>query len=169
MPPAMKPIATVMPDQSIRWPDGHAPALSRVFAQNAMEIAAAPERIWSLLIDCKAWSSWYRHCSDVSILRSGPLLGPHSKFRFKTLGFYFEPEIDTFEPSRMLVWSAKGPAGTSGAHAWYIEPMQDGCRVVTEEAQKGLLLFFIGARTRNTLLNSHQEWLRALKVLAESR
>jgi hypothetical protein len=60
-------------------------------------------------------------------------------------------------------------AGTSGAHAWYIEPTPGGCHVVTEEAQRGLLLLFIGARTRATLLNSHQEWLRALKALAEAR
>jgi hypothetical protein len=65
----------------------------------------------------------------------------------------------------MLIWAAKGPAGTSGAHAWYIEPTPGGCHVVTEEAQRGLLLFFIGGRTRGTLLNSHQEWLRALKAL----
>jgi hypothetical protein len=30
-----------------------------------------------------------------------------------------------------------------------------------------LLLAFIGGRTRRTLLTSHEEWLRALKVLAE--
>jgi hypothetical protein len=71
----------------------------------------------------------------------------------------------TFRPNQMLIWAAKGPAGTSGAHAWYIEPTPGGCHVVTEEAQRGLLLFFIGGRTRGTLLNSHQEWLRALKAL----
>jgi hypothetical protein len=69
----------------------------------------------------------------------------------------------------MLVWSAIGPAGTSGAHAWYIEPTSGGCRVITEEAQRGLLLLFIGARTRGTLLASHEEWLRALKALAEAK
>jgi hypothetical protein len=163
------PAATFISDQSIVWPEGHSPNSSRVFAQNIIEIAAAPETIWSLLIDCKAWPGWYKHCSDVSILCGGPLLGPDSKFRFKTLGFYFEPEINRFEPSRMLVWSARGPAGTSGAHAWYIKPTPGGCRVVTAEAQKGLLLFFIGRRTRSTLLNSHQEWLLALKELAETR
>ncbi len=95
----------------------------------------------------------------------GPLLDANSKFRFKTLRFYFEPEIVTFKPNRMLIWSAKGPAGTSGAHAWYIESTPGGCRVITEEAQRGLLLFFLRSRTRGTLLTSHQEWLRALKEL----
>ena len=158
-----------IPDSRIIWPPEHSPASSLVFAQNTIEIAATPDTIWTLLIDCIDWPLWYKHCSDVSVLRGGPLLSAKSKFRFKTLRFYFEPEIDTFEPSRMLVWSAKGPAGTSGAHAWYIEPTPGGCRVITEEAQRGLLLFFLGARTRGVLLASHQEWLRALKELAEAR
>ena len=156
------------PDSRILWPPQHSPATSKVFAQNTIEIAASPHTIWTLLIDCVRWPSWYKHCSDVSILRGGPLLSEKSKFRFKTLGFYFEPEIDTFQPSRMLVWSANGPAGASGAHGWYIEPTPGGCRVSTEEAQRGLLLFFLGPRTRRLLLNSHQEWLRALKELAEA-
>jgi uncharacterized membrane protein len=158
-----------IPDSRIIWPPEHSPASSRVFAQNTIDIAATPETVWSLLIDCVKWPSWYKHCFDVSVLKGGPLLSANSQFRFKTLGFYFEPEIVTFMPNQMLIWSAKGPAGTSGAHAWYIEPTPGGCHVVTEEAQRGLLLFFIGARTRGTLLNSHQEWLRALKALAEAR
>jgi len=124
--------------------------------------------VWSLLIDCVKWPLWYKHCSDVSILSGGALLSANSKFRFKTLRFYFEPDIGTFEPSRVLVWSAKGPAGSSGAHAWHIEPTPAGCRVITEEAQKGLLPFFVQSYTRRVLLKSHHEWLRALKELAEA-
>lgn len=157
-----------VPDSRIVWPAEHPPASSMVFAQNVIEIVATPDTVWALLIDCVKWPLWYKHCSDVSIVRGGPLLSANTKFRFKTLGFYFAPDIDVFEPSRMLVWSAKGPVGTSGAHAWYIEPTPGGCRVITEEAQKGLLLFFLRSRTRGTLLTSHEEWLRALKALAEA-
>jgi hypothetical protein len=81
----------------------------------------------------------------------------------------FEREIVTFEPHRMLVWSAKGPAGTSGSHAWYIEPSPRGCRLITEESQIGLFLFFLRTRTRDRLLTSHEEWLRSLEERAEVR
>ena len=158
-----------IPDTRITWPPQHAPASSRVFAQNTIDIAAPPDIVWSLLIDCVAWPAWYKHCTDVSVLAGGPQLSAGGQFRFKTLRFYFEPKIEAFEPSRMLVWSAKGPAGSSGAHAWYIEPTPTGCRVVTEEAQKGLLLLFLGPYTRGVLLTSHAEWLRALKEQAETR
>ena len=113
-------------DQRIAWPPGHSPATALVFAMNVVEIAASPNMVWSLLIDCVKWPRWYKHCSDVSMLRGGPLLDVQAKFRFKTLGFYFEPEIETFSPDHMLVWSANGPAGTSGSHAWYIEPTPGG-------------------------------------------
>jgi hypothetical protein len=59
------------PDSRILWPPQHSPATSKVFAQNTIEIAASPDTIWTLLIDCVRWPSWYKHCSDVSILRGG--------------------------------------------------------------------------------------------------
>jgi hypothetical protein len=157
-----------IPDSRIVWPPQYAPASSTVFAQNRIDIAATPERVWSLLIDCVQWPSWYKCCTDVSMLRGGPLLSAQSTFRFKTLGRYFEPDIETFEPFEMLIWSAKGPARIHGAHAWYIERKTGGCRVITEEARSGLLLALIGRRMRRTLLTSHEEWLRALKLLAEN-
>ena len=156
-----------IPDPRITWPPTNFPATAKVFAQNTVSIAAPPETIWTLLIDCKSWPSWYKHCSDVSILQGGQHLSPGAKFRFKTLDLYFEPEVITFEPNRLLVWRAKGPLGTSGAHAWLIEPTQSGCRVTTEEAQTGLLLTLIAARTRTRLLTAHEHWLQALKTLAQ--
>jgi len=155
-----------IPDSHIPWPAEHAPATARVFAQNIVDVAASPQAVWSQLIDCVAWPQWYKHCSDVSILRGGWCLSSDSKFRFKTLGFYFEPEVVTFEPHHTLVWSARGPAGTSGSHAWYIEATPGGCRVITEESQSGLLLFFLGARTRNL----YAIWrVRSLRARPSSR
>ncbi|GAM91708.1 hypothetical protein ANO11243_097610 [Dothideomycetidae sp. 11243] len=156
------------PYPSIVWPAGYEPSASHVFAQNTIHINASPATVWALLVDCQAWPSWYKHCSDVSVLRGDRLLGSGSKFRFKTLGYFFEPEVAIYEPTRLLLWVARGPVGTGGAHAWYIEPTDNGCKVVTEEAQQGLLLWFIANRVRKDLLKNHEEWLRALKRLAET-
>lgn len=106
----------------IIWSLENAPATAVVFAQTIIEIAATADKVWSLWIDCIRWPNWYKHCSEVSIVRGGPLLDGSSKFRFKTLRLVFEPEITMFEPARILVWMAKGPLCTRGAHAWYIEP-----------------------------------------------
>ena len=155
-------------DSRIIWPAGQSPASARVFTHNSVDIKASPQQVWSLLIDCVAWPRWYEHCSDVSVLNSGTALQAGARFRFKTLGRYFEPEVVTFEPCRMLVWSAKGPAGTSGSHAWYVEPTATGCQVITEEAQKGLLLLLLGPRIRAELLALHEDWVQSLKKLAEA-
>lgn len=159
--------SNIRPDTRIRWPNGCTPDSGRVFAQNTIDIAAPAETVWSLLVDCTAWPRWYEHCSDVSIIHGKATLGPGSKFRFKTIGFFFEPEITTCERLHALVWYSKGPLGSSGAHAWYIEQTGNGCRVTTEEVQRGLLLFFISGRMRNTLLRCHQDWLESLRALAE--
>ena len=157
-----------LPDPEIPWPPNHSPGLAVVFAHNSVDVRASPQKVWSLLIDCAAWPRWYKKCSDVSILEGGSQLQAGSRFRFKTLGTYFEPKVVTFEACRMLVWSAKGPAGTSGSHAWHIEPTAAGCRVVTEEAQTGLLLRLVGRRIRGELVASHEEWVQSLKQLAEA-
>jgi hypothetical protein len=104
-----------IPDSRITWPPGHSPSSSIVLAQNTIEIAATPEKVWAPLIDCVSWPFWYKHCTDVSVLRGGPVLSAKGKFRFKTIGFYFEPDVVTFSPYRLLIWVAKGPVGTSGA------------------------------------------------------
>ena len=161
--------AAQIPDGRITWPPRAAPTSAVVFAHNAVDVRASPQRVWSLLVDCTSWPRWYKHCSDVSILRGDDVLGSSSKFRFKTLQYYFEPEVVTFEPNRMLIWSAKGPAGTSGAHAWYIDPTLTGCRVITEEAQHGFLLRLIRSRARANLLAAHEDWLLSLKALAEAQ
>jgi hypothetical protein len=80
-----------------------------VFAQNFVDIAASPETVWAQLVDCVAWPAWYKHCTDVSVLRGGTNLSAGGKFRFKTLGFYFEPEIATFEPHRCWYGRRKAP------------------------------------------------------------
>ena len=157
------------PDPRIIWPPEHLPRSAMVYTTNVVDISASPGAVWSLLLDCVRWPIWYKHCSDVTIVRGGAVLGPDSKFRFKTLGFYGEPEIRVFQPSRMLVWSAQGPAGLGGSHAWFIEPTPDGCRVITEEVQIGWLLFVVRSYIRRTLLTFHEEWLRALKELAEAK
>ena len=159
---------TQIPEPRIEWPAKHVPSSAMVFAQNIVDIAATPEAVFSQLVDCLTWPSWYKHCSEVSILRGGSRLSSGSKFRFKTLGLYFEPEVVLCEPHRMLVWSANGPAGTSGSHAWYIETRAEGCRITTEESQSGWLLFFLRARTRSRLLTSHEEWLHSLKQRVEA-
>lgn len=156
-------------DARIIWPYIHIPKNSIVFAQNKVEIAASPDKVWTELINCLAWPSWYQYCSDVSIIRGYDTLTSDSQFRFKTLGMYFTPQIVTFETNKMLVWSATGPLGISGSHAWLIEETETGCRVTTEESQIGRLLYLLKWRIQGQLVHAHEDWLQSLKKRVEAR
>jgi hypothetical protein len=87
-----------IPDSRIAWPPGDSPSSSIVFAQNTIEIGATAAKLWALLIDCVRSPSGHKHCADVSVLRGGSVLSAKAKFRFKTIGFYFEPDVVTFSP-----------------------------------------------------------------------
>ena len=72
-------------DSRIIWPPEHSPASSMVFAQNTIEIAASPERVWSQLIDCVRGgcsTSIAPTCRFYAVARS---LSANAKLRFKTL------------------------------------------------------------------------------------
>ena len=51
--------AAQKPDRRITWPPGASPASAVVFAHNAVDVKAPPQRVWSLLIDCVSWPRWY--------------------------------------------------------------------------------------------------------------
>jgi hypothetical protein len=63
-------------------------------------------------------------------------------------------------PDSRILWPPQHSPATSKVFAQNT--------IETEEAWRGLLLFFLGPRTRRLLLTSHQEWRRALKELAEA-
>jgi hypothetical protein len=65
-----------------------------VFAQNIVDIATSPETVWSQLVDCVAWPQWYKHCSDVSVLREGSRL----KVRFGVTCAYLKPNRHCVRP-----------------------------------------------------------------------
>lgn len=44
---------------AIAWPEEMAPSRSPIHFTNELEVQASPETIWSLLMDPKAWPSFY--------------------------------------------------------------------------------------------------------------
>lgn len=129
----------------IRWPDGYKPKETAVHARTEMEMPASPEAVWPWLVRAQLWPSWCPEFVDVVIVGGGPDLKPGSRFRWKTFGVRLDSEVAEFVEFERIAWTARA-AGIDAYHAWLIERLPTGCRVITEENQNGVL-----ARLNNAL------------------
>jgi hypothetical protein len=64
-----------------------------------------------------------------------------------------------------LAWSGTG-LGAAAYHAWDIEPTPAGCRVSTEETQRGLVPTLARPLLRPLLKYTQEVWLEALKQVS---
>jgi uncharacterized protein YndB with AHSA1/START domain len=155
--------------QQIEWPSEFDPQKSKFFVHNEIEIAAPPEVVWKILIDALIWESWYEGAKNVSFVNpSDKVLQADSQFNWETMGLKFpNTTIKEFEPNRLLAWESRIKS-IQGYHVWLIVPTAEGCKVITEEAQKGWLTFFEKTFQGKKLHNLHDVWLAELKTKAES-
>jgi uncharacterized protein YndB with AHSA1/START domain len=152
----------------IVWPAGFAPGQAAVHVRNQLAIAAAPERVWSWLVRAEGWPQWYANAANVRILDGTPPdLAAGTRFRWRTFGVGIESTVREWEPPARLAWDAHG-IGVAAYHAWLITPTADGCHVLTEETQHGLLAR-LGARLMpRRMWRYHQIWLESLRERALS-
>ncbi|MBX2895222.1 MAG: SRPBCC domain-containing protein [Cyclobacteriaceae bacterium] len=151
----------------VNWPSGYEPGKSKFFVHNEIEIAAAPEKVWAILVEAVAWPNWYEGAHDVVISEgSSTALQQNSVFTWKTMGLHFTSTIKEFEPASRLSWESKKKS-IQGYHAWVIIPTATGCRVITDESQNGWLTFFEKTFQGKKLKRLHDVWLTALKAKSE--
>jgi hypothetical protein len=117
------------------------PKDATVHAHNEIETAASPAQVWRLLCHAAAWPQWYSNCAWLRFPdNDGPDLKRHTRFVWKTFGARVRSKVLVFEPFREIGWDAF-TTGLKAYHGWIIEPLADGgCRVITEETQRGPLV-----------------------------
>jgi hypothetical protein len=150
----------------INWPERYNHSNTAVHVSNEIQIAASPEVLWAWLVRAPLWPDWYPTVSKVALEGGARELKQGTKFSWRIFGVTLSSVVEEFVPVERLAWSAKFE-GVDAYHAWLIEKRQEGCRVLTEENQKGWL-----ARLNNTLRPSnlryyHYLWLEALKKKAQ--
>ena len=151
----------------MKWPVGFEPNQSAVFAHNEIAIATPPERVWRWLIRAARWPDWYSNSAHVTFLSAEPPdLAAGVQFRWKTFGATITSRVLVFEPPHELGWDARGVL--TAYHGWLIEPEGAGCRVITEETQKGIVPTLAWWYLRPMLERGHQNWLESLKQKAEA-
>jgi uncharacterized protein YndB with AHSA1/START domain len=150
----------------IRWPDYFAPANVPVHVQNELAIPAPVEDVWAWLIRAKLWPCWYPNSANVRFRRgTGPDLEAGSRFRWKTFGVTVESEVMELLPHERIAWDAHSP-GVDAYHAWVLRETPQGCHVLTEESQHGLLARLQKTFLPNRMHQGHQVWLEGLSAQA---
>jgi len=153
-------------EAAIRWPAAFEPSRSPVHVRNEIEIAASAGRVWAWLVRAERWPEWYANSRDVRFLAGRPPdLAPGTRFRWRTFGVRISSRVLEFEPPHRLAWDARG-IGVLAYHAWLVQESPGGCRVLTEETQRGWLAR-LGARLMPARMwRGHQLWLESLRERA---
>lgn len=145
-----------------RWPDAARPEVSPVYSRRTIAIAAPPAAVFARLVHAERWPEWYSQCGRVRMLAGpAPALGLGSRFRWTVLGVPVETTVEECDPPHRLAWSGTG-LGAAAYHAWDVEPTATGCRVVTEETQRGALPSLLRVVLRPLLAFTQERWLADL-------
>jgi len=138
-----------------------------VHVSNQLEMAVSADRVWAWLIRAKLWPTWYSNSANVIIDDGKPDLHLGTTFKWKTFGLNLESKVEEFVPYERLAWTAHG-VGIHAYHAWLIEERASGCRVLTEENQKGILAKLNKLLRPKNMEKYHQTWLEGLHSKAKS-
>jgi hypothetical protein len=151
---------------AIRWPADLAPDVAHVHAVNVLETSVSVEAVWPWLVRATRWHEHYGNCKRLAIEGGGTELALGTKFRWWTSGIPVVTVVDDLVPNARLGWSGTG-LGARGYHAWILEPTPTGSRLITEESQRGAMVWLGQAALRRLLLHYHQEWLEGLARAAK--
>jgi Polyketide cyclase / dehydrase and lipid transport len=157
-----------MSKDSIHWPTECEPSRCPVHVVNSLDIAASPTIVWEQLIAATDWPTWYSKVSNVLIKGGSRKLSQGADFTWNTSGVTIVSTVKEFVPNERIAWNGKG-TGLYSYHAWLITSTPSGCRVLSEETQRGIL-----PRLSKLLMSkasSHwiQQWLEALATRSASQ
>lgn len=153
---------------TIDWPDRYRPDRTPVHVRNEIVVAAPPERVWAWLVRAPLWPTWYPNSQNVRILAGNePTLRRGTEFAWRTFGVGIRSTVLEFQPPARIAWNAFG-LGVDAYHAWLIEPVAGGTRILTEETQYGWAARMSAAIFPARMHTFHQVWLEELgrKALA---
>jgi len=133
---------------------------------NERTINASPERVWALLIRAVDWPNWYPNSHKVRIKGGGVDLHSDSRFSWITFSVCLRSVVKEFTPYERIAWTARF-VGVEAYHAWKIELLEQGTRVITEETRYGWLARAANFLMPNRLHEGHKLWLERLAREAE--
>jgi polyketide cyclase/dehydrase/lipid transport protein len=150
-----------------QWPENCAPCNSPIYALNELHMSVPAHVAWEWLVRAPLWPGWYTNARHVSILEGADQqrLSAGTRFRWRTSNTLWRPvetTVDICEPPAKLGWGGAA-MGSRGYHSWLFIPDGDGCHVVTEECQAGVLPSLGRRVLKRGLVKHHQRWLEGLE------
>ena len=130
---------------------------------NSLEMTASPVIVWNQLITAADWTTWYPGFSNIQIQGGSHELYQGANFTWNAGGAKLASTVREFVPNERLAWDAKA-LGLQAYHAWSIVPTPNGCRVLSDETQRGLLARLLKLFTPNTVSRWNQGFLEALAL-----
>jgi uncharacterized protein YndB with AHSA1/START domain len=157
--------------EAINWPDEMAPSRSPIHFTNEREVAASPETIWSLIVDPKAWPSFYPGVEHVQLLGGHESLRLGAQFETNLAGQDVFASVQEFEPMTRIAWGGypKVSEVSKAYHAWIITPTLNGSHLWTEETMQGPLWIELAKTAPDRFWRTHQKLLEALAKVATER
>jgi uncharacterized protein YndB with AHSA1/START domain len=157
--------------EAIKWPEEMALSRSPIHFTNEREVAASPETTWSLLVDPKAWPSFYPKIEYVRPFGGHESLQLGTQFEASLAGEDAGASVEEFEPMTRIARSGhpRSSESSKAYHAWIITPTPDGCHIWTEETMQGPVWIEL-AKEDPRLSGAHtsSSW-RSPKLLSNAR
>lgn len=148
------------------WPPTFAPGEAELFSHNEVVISAPCERVWSVLIQARAWPAWYANARDVKLAGPESELTAGSHFTWSTFGIQVQSSVREFVPGRRLAWFGRAP-GITAYHSWQLSSLATSCHVVTEETNNGPRAVALRRDKPEAIHDGHAQWLAQLKARSE--
>jgi uncharacterized protein YndB with AHSA1/START domain len=157
--------------EAINWPADMVPSRSPIHFTNELEVAASPEKIWSLLVDHRAWPTFYPGVENVELLDGHDSLRLGTQFETNLAGQDVFASVQEFEPVKRIAWGGypKAAEGSKAYHAWIITPTSRGCHLWTEETMQGPFWIELAKPAPDVFWRTHEKLLADLAAVATGR
>ncbi|MCU1454224.1 MAG: Polyketide cyclase/dehydrase [Acidimicrobiales bacterium] len=120
--------------------------------EHSIEIAAAPQAVWDVLMNTDAYSEWNPFLTmDRAPVAVGDRLSVTIRPGRRTMTF--RPTVTAFEPRHELSWLGRvvAPGVFDGTHTLALEPLANGhTRFLQREIFRGALVPLMKSVLRNT-------------------
>lgn len=136
-----------------------------VVVKSEIEIAGAPEAVWDVLTDFRAWPSWN---PDVKSMSFAGEVAEGSEFKWKAGPGTITSTIRRVERPRLIGWTGKNPR-YERRDVYRLEPRDGKTLVSTEESFDGLIARIFRGSLQKPVKKSLDAGLQYLKARVEKQ